>query len=223
MRAGALKQLPCPLQIVQVARPTVENAWIADLQLRDGMATSTRRRLFVATIGYQGPGPRSDVQVVAHDRRRDGGHADGRFAARPGSARSISRPTRSTCRPSRASRPTSRPRSPCNPDRSPAADDHRFLVVPVVASLPVVFVDQHWGGRGRSKNRFGETLAAPLLAPRRARRRRATAGPGPARGRRPARPRAAGRRPAGGHRRRGAARGPTSPLLQEYVEQGGIL
>jgi hypothetical protein len=51
------------------------------------------------------------------------------------------------------------------PDHLPV-DDHRFLVVPVVSSLPVVFVDQHGTDEDRNKNRFGETFhLRRLLAP----------------------------------------------------------
>jgi hypothetical protein len=50
-------------------------------------------------------------------------------------------------------------------DRLPA-DDQRFLVVPVVASLPVVFVDQWGQGEDPRHNRYGETFhLRRLLAP----------------------------------------------------------
>ena len=50
-----------------------------------------------------------------------------------------------------------------------AADDARHVSVPVVAALPVVFVDQHGEGEEVSKGRIGETgpfrwMLAPNLA-----------------------------------------------------------
>jgi hypothetical protein len=50
-------------------------------------------------------------------------------------------------------------------DRLPG-DDQRFLVVPVVAALPVVFVDQYGPDEDPARNRFGETYRLRrLLAP----------------------------------------------------------
>ncbi len=102
--AEHLKQLPCPMQVMQVAPDEVENAWIADFKLRDGMADLQTPAMFVATIGYQGPAPAQRRAGDADRRRRGGCHADGRPAAGSDARGRSSRPTTSTCRPSRASR-----------------------------------------------------------------------------------------------------------------------
>ena len=59
-----LKQLPCPMQIVQVVPDQIENVWVADVQLRDGVANAQCPAVFIATIGYQGGEPRKGIPVV---------------------------------------------------------------------------------------------------------------------------------------------------------------
>ena len=58
-------------------------------------------------------------------------------------------------------------RASIEPDRL-AADDERFLAVPVVAALPVVFVDQYGEElEDPIKNRLGETVhVRAYLAPK---------------------------------------------------------
>ncbi len=58
------KQLPGPMQVVEVTAEDVENAWVADFKLRDGVADLQSPAVFVATIGYEGRSPRRDVQVT---------------------------------------------------------------------------------------------------------------------------------------------------------------
>ena len=43
-------------------------------------------------------------------------------------------------------------------------DDSRYLAVPVVAALPVVFVDQYGESEDPKRNRFGETRQFPRTA-----------------------------------------------------------
>jgi hypothetical protein len=160
-----LKRLPCPLQIVQVGSPDMENTWIDDFHLQDGIGDVSTPGLFMATVRHQGPVPRSDVQVslaidgvtvatqsvdLQPDQRREVVFPPYSFdvAAEPG------KPVFVTAEVS------------LNPPDHLAIDDHRFLVVPVVSSLPVVFVDQHGADEDRNKNRFGETFhLRRLLAP----------------------------------------------------------
>jgi hypothetical protein len=160
-----LKRLPCPLQIVQVGSPDMENTWIEDFHLQDGIGDVSTPGLFVATVHHQGPVPRSDVQVslsidgvtvatqsvdLQPDQQREVVFPPYAFdvAAEPG------KPAFVTAEVS------------LNPSDHLAIDDHRFLVVPVVSSLPVVFVDQHGTDEDRNKNRFGETFhLRRLLAP----------------------------------------------------------
>ena len=59
-----LKQLPCPMQVVQVAADQIENVWVDDVQLREGVANAQCPAVFIATIGYQGGEPRKGIPVV---------------------------------------------------------------------------------------------------------------------------------------------------------------
>ena len=160
-----LKRLPCPLQIVQVGSPDMENTWIDDFHLQDGIGDLSTPGLFVATVRHQGPLPRSDVQVSLA--------IDGVTVAtqsvdlQPDQQREVVFPPYSFDAPAEPGKPAfvTAEVSLNPPDHLPV-DDHRFLVVPVVASLPVVFVDQHGADEDRNKNRFGETFhLRRLLAP----------------------------------------------------------
>ena len=160
-----LKRLPSPLQIVQVGSPEMENTWIDDFHLQDGIGNVSTPGLFVATVRHQGPAPRTDVQVslvidgvtvatqsvdLQPDQQREVVFPPYAFdvAAEPGKPAFVTAEVA------------------LNPPDHLAADDHRFLVVPVVSGLPVVFVDQHGSDEDRNENRFGETFhLRRLLAP----------------------------------------------------------
>ena len=80
------------------------------------------------------------------DDRAGPRHARGRFRVRLQRAHA-------SC-PSPTGRCSCRCEASITPDRL-AADDERFLAVPVVAALPVVFVDQYGAGAGRRRSRAG--------------------------------------------------------------------
>ncbi len=161
------KALPAPLEI-DVVRPDdpggVENAWIADFRLRDGVADVQTPGVFLATIGYQGPYPRPGVQVTLA--------VDGVAVAAqtvdlmPGQFREVEFPPHRfnvPIEPGQATYVTAEVSIP--QDRLPA-DDQRFLAVPVLAGLPVVFVDQFGPEEDRRLGRMGETYhLRRLLAP----------------------------------------------------------
>ena len=76
-----LKQLPCPMQVVQVAPDQIENVWVADVQLRDGVANAQCPAVFIATIGYQGSGAAERHSRGSQGRWQAGRLANHRFAA----------------------------------------------------------------------------------------------------------------------------------------------
>ncbi len=76
-----LKQLPCPMQIEQVAPDQIENVWVADVQLRDGVANAQCPAVFIATIGYQGSGAAERHSRGSQGRWPAGRLATHRFAA----------------------------------------------------------------------------------------------------------------------------------------------
>ena len=160
--AAQLKQLP-ELQVVQISRPEVENAWISEFKLQDGIADVETGAVFLATVSYEGQDPRNDVQVTL---TIDGVAAASKtISLEPGQNAEVSFPYRFdvTTEPGQPSFVAAEVSIP--PDRLPQ-DDHRFLMAPVVAALPVVFVDQLGSDEDPKKNQYGETfLLRRLLAP----------------------------------------------------------
>lgn len=159
-----LKQLSCPMQLVQILPDEVENAWIADFRLQDEIADSSTPAVFRATIRYEGSSPRHDVQATLV--------VDGVTIAtqtielQPGQEREVRFPPYSfeaAAEPGQVAFVTAEVAIPH--DRLPG-DDHRVLMVPVVSSLPVVFVDQYGPDEDPRRNRIGETFRLRrLLAP----------------------------------------------------------
>ena len=159
----AVKDLP-ELQVVQVAPEDVENAWISDLKIRDGLADVEIPSMIIATVRYEGPQRRFGVQVALE--------VDGVQVA----SKSVDLEPRQTLdvvfmhkfevsvEPGVPS--FSRVKVALPQDRLPG-DDQRWMMVPVVAALPVVFVDQHGKqGEDPKRGRIGETLhLRRLLAP----------------------------------------------------------
>jgi hypothetical protein len=162
--AEHLKQLPAPMEVLQVAPDEVNNAWVADLRIRDGLADLQTPATLVATLGYQGPATRRDVQVTLT--------IDGATAAtatvdlEPGQMREVQFPPYKFDVPVEPGRPAFVTAEVSIPhDRLPA-DDQRFLIVPVVAALPVVFVDALGSDEDPRNSRYGETFyLRRLLAP----------------------------------------------------------
>lgn len=151
--AAAWKSLP-ELQVVSVNAESPENSWVADLLVQDAIADVESETTFTAIIRHEGEMPRNGVQVTLS--------VDGAVVG-----------TKTVDLQPEQSLPVSfdykfdvqvepgRPAFvPCevtlSADRLPL-DDKRELVVPVVAALPVVFIDQLGSEEDVQKNRFGET------------------------------------------------------------------
>ena len=160
---SALKDLP-EMQVVSVAAEDPENTWIDSFRVEDGVADTETSALFTARVRHQGSQPRSNVQVTLS--------VDGTEVAvetvdlQPGQDREVTFPYRFDA-PAEPNKPQYiAAKVSLSADRLPA-DDTRYTVVPVVASLPVVFADQ-FGATDEEprKNRFGETRhLRRLLAP----------------------------------------------------------
>jgi hypothetical protein len=166
--SALLKDLP-PMQVVDVGPSDWENTWISELRVQDGLADIETPATVVVQVEHRGGGPRRDVQV----RLSMGGSVLGEktVTIEPGlgakevnfeilfnTLRRLPEPDRPVFVALSAS---------LAPDRL-VADDERHLAVPVVASLPVVFVDQ-FGAEGEDliQGRVGETRPLRrLLAPR---------------------------------------------------------
>jgi hypothetical protein len=159
-----LKAVP-DLQIVQIAldeKPA--NAWIADFRVQDDIADVEAPAVFTATVRYDGPAPRKDVEIsLSIDGARVAAQT---VDLEPGQSRFI-RFSHEFDIPVEPGQPVFVAASVgLAPDQLPA-DDVRHLVVPVVASLPVMFVDQYGAAaEDPQRDRYGETfLLRRLLAP----------------------------------------------------------
>jgi hypothetical protein len=164
----SLKDLP-PLQVVTVSAGPTENTWIADVRLQDGLADMETPATVVVAVAHQGSSPRRDLVVKLSVGETVLGEKT--LTIEPGAEKreidfevtfntlsQLPEPDKPVFVPLRAS---------LSPDRL-AADDERFLAVPVVAALPVVFIDQY-GPEEEDviRGRLGETRQLRrLLAPR---------------------------------------------------------
>ena len=162
--ASHLKQLPAPLEVVDVQPEEIENAWIADFWLQDGMADVQSPGVFLATIGFQGEFPRHGVQATLT--------VDGVSVAAqtvdlmPGQTREVEFPPHSFNVPIEPGKVTYATAEVSIPQDRLPADDQRFLTVPVAAGLPVVFVDQYGAEESLRHGRQGESFhLRRLLAP----------------------------------------------------------
>jgi len=181
--AARIEELPAPIDVVQVEpKGPVDNAWISDFQIQDGVADLHNPTIFLARIRYEGPETKSDVDVTLSvngetietrtvDLQSGSGsgseirfepflfsRAD--FEMLEDSERSQGRTATATARVSiSAGRGGSLD--------ALKADDERFLAVPIVATLPVVFIDQLGDDEDPSRDRFGETYRLrQYLAPK---------------------------------------------------------
>ena len=169
--SDALQGLP-PIQIVSVAPAAWENTWISDLRVQDGLADIETPATIVVAIAHRGSSARRDLQVTVSVGETIIGQQTVSIEPGPGTREvsfeclfsgliELPEPGQAVYVPVRAS---------IAADRLPA-DDERFLAVPVVAALPVVFVDQYGSDQEDVlRGRLGETRhLRKLLAPRSAR------------------------------------------------------
>ena len=162
-----LKQLPAPLQFMEVTSSDISNAWVADVQLQDGVADTESPGIVLATIGYQGKEPRENVQLTL---KIDGVPVSSETVSlQPNQSREVQFPEYRFAVPIETGKTNySTIEVALPPDQLPA-DDQRVVVVPVVASLPVVFIDNLGEEENPSQGLYGDTfwlrrLLAPQLA-----------------------------------------------------------
>jgi len=158
-----------PMQVVSVAAAAPENTWIADLRLQDGLADLETPATVLVTLAHRGISQRRDVQVTlsvgqavigqqAVAIEPGAGTREVSFECTFGGLSELPEPGQAVFVPLQAA---------LTPDRLPA-DDQRCLAAPVVAALPVVFVDQYGPDEeDAARGRLGETRhLRKLLSPR---------------------------------------------------------
>jgi hypothetical protein len=168
-----VSQLPS-LSVCDLSLPEYQNTWVADLRIRDGVADLTTPATILAVLEHRGGAPRQvqvtltvDQTVVATRRvELSAGHAIRELSFEHTFSDVEVEPGQTASVPIRVS---------VSEDRLPL-DDQRSLIVPVVASLPVVFIDQYDDQQEDARlGRLGETrhirqLLAPVLGQAAARR-----------------------------------------------------
>ena len=161
------------VQIVATTPDEAQNTWVDDFYLEDNLADVETPAVFVARLRHQGPSPRNNVPVSL---AIDGVEVASRIVdLQPDQVREVTFEYRLDVagEPGRAAFVAAEVSLP--PDRLPL-DDRRALAVPVVAAMPVVFVDQYGDQEDPARGRYGETRTLRrLLAPAGARRSLASA------------------------------------------------
>jgi hypothetical protein len=143
--AGGLEQslagpdAPSDLQIVSLAAPNAENAWVAELRAVDGAAAPGADCEFVAVVRYEGPARRPAVQVGF---QVDGVLVQSRVVdLEPNQRRELSFVHRFEAAAESTGPRFGTVRVELSDDRLPD-DNHRDVVVPILPSLNVLYVSQ---------------------------------------------------------------------------------
>ncbi|MFM9115945.1 MAG: BatA domain-containing protein [Planctomycetota bacterium] len=162
----SLADLPA-LQVVQVKADAWDNSWISDLRVPDGLADTETPTTMVVEVQHRGSQPRRDVQVTLWIDERPIASQTVTLEPAEGARQISFQHVFDTVAP-QAGREVFVPiKATLSPDNL-AADDERHLLVPVVAALPVVFVDQYGPDEEDPvRRKLGETRhLRTLLAPR---------------------------------------------------------
>ena len=172
--ASQLAALP-DLQIMRIAPADIENVWVSDFQLQDGVADTETPAVFLATIQHAGSHPLANVQVQLSV---NGAEVASRLIdLEPGQARQIEfrqrldNATDTGALGSGISQATFVKATVTAGVEGGVGDrllrdNSRSIVVPVVAGLPVVFVDQYGDTENPDRGEIGETYRLRrLLAP----------------------------------------------------------
>ncbi len=170
--ADALKKLH-DWQLVAVAPAGSlsdwENTWISNLQVADGLADIETPTTITVQLQHQGGIARQDVQVklsygdiVIGEKtvsiEPGAGSKEVEFEYVFNTLTEVPEPDHPVFVPLKAE---------IQSNDSLAADNERYLALPVVAGLPVVFVDQYGAAEDPARNQLGETRhLRKLLAPK---------------------------------------------------------
>jgi hypothetical protein len=163
---GLLTEAVPEMQVVSVPPAEIDNTWVESLQLEDGIADGETPATVTCVVRHEGKEPRAAVQVTL---AVDGAEvATETIDLEPGQSRELTFQHRFDAA-AEPGRPASATAVVTLSSDSLPGDDSRAIVVPVVAALPVVFIDQYGAAEDSRRNRFGETrhlrrLLAPVVS-----------------------------------------------------------
>ncbi|PHS00921.1 MAG: hypothetical protein COA78_23385 [Blastopirellula sp.] len=163
--ASQAESLP-EMQLVEVGDADTTNTWVSDFKIQDALADVDTPTNFVVRIQHEGEQPRDDLQVVFKVNGDEVASKTISFEA-GSSAKEISFRYTFDIATVEPGKPVFVPvEVAISPDRL-HSDDSRSLIVPVVAALPVLFIDELSNSEeDPRKNRFGATWSLRrLLAP----------------------------------------------------------
>jgi hypothetical protein len=161
--AAHLTGLP-EFQVVDLSARNAENTSISEFRLLDGLADVSAPARFVAKLTHQGRAPRLHLQATLSV---DGADVQSKTidSLNPDQTAEVTFDYQFTDPPEPGQVRWSSAKVSIPSDRL-ETDDARYLAVPVVAALPVVFVDQYGETEDAKRNRLGETRQLrALLAP----------------------------------------------------------
>jgi hypothetical protein len=162
------------MQIVDVATSQARNVWVSDFHLEDGLASAEVPCRLLARIqasGSDGNAGSNSFEVQARLLIDGNEVASQAVELSPGQSREVEFTHQfdvlaDPLKPGSAVATLVVQSEIQSADQLPA-DDRQQIVVPIVASLPVVFVDQFGDDENLDKNKIGETYALRhLMAPR---------------------------------------------------------
>lgn len=159
------------VQIVQVAPGGAgatrrANSWVADFNLRDGIADAESPAVFQATLRHIGdePRPRVRVSLKINDVIVEEQHVD----LLPGQMQRLTFKHKFDSAGTTSEPLFVRARLEIDAKEPLIADNFREVIVPIVAQVPVLFVDQYGERELPKQGRYGETYLLRRLLTRRA-------------------------------------------------------
>jgi len=151
------------VQVVAVQPADTDNSWISDFYLRDGIADAESTGHFIGTVRHEGLEPRDNVTVslIVDDQVV----AEQILQLQPGQATTVNFEHQFVTAGTSKDPVFARAELTLDTDRLPM-DDRRVCVVPVIARVPVVFIDQYGRDEDLERGRLGESfMLRHLLAP----------------------------------------------------------
>ena len=152
------------LNVVQVSSGEKDNIWIEDLRVQDEVADADATTVFIVRLRYQGEAAQDEVQVSLD--------VDGDVVAtksvvlRDKQTREVLFTYKYEPDSSAVQSGFSRVKAEISSHDKFNQDDMRYLSVPVLSGIPVVFIDQYGSDEDPARNRLGDTYhVRRLLTP----------------------------------------------------------
>ena len=152
------------IQVVDISPSEASNTWVADLRPQDVVVVAGAKTTLTATIRHEGTSARPNVEVILNvdgQKNVERKHLD---SLEPGSSTEVQFDYRIEKEVEGNSAAfVSVEVEIVAPDDQLAEDNSRHVVVPIVSSVPVLFIDQYGNDEDPSQSKHGETLRLRVL------------------------------------------------------------